>query len=163
MDMVTDMATDTVMDMEKTRSSGNGITIAVDFDGTIVEHKYPEIGKVRPFAFETLKALESEGYRLILWTSREGKRQEEAVEFCRKNGLTFYAVNSNTPPGYLFGDKTDKSKKIVADIYIDDHNLGGLPDWGEIYAMVTGTKEQMKSKKRPWWKKIFRRKSRSRR
>lgn len=161
--MDTAMAMDTDMVMEKMRSSGNGITIAVDFDGTIVEHKYPDIGKVRPFAFETLKALESEGYRLILWTSREGKLQEDAVAFCQKNGLTFYAVNSNNPPGYLFEDKSSKSKKIVADIYIDDHNLGGLPDWGEIYAMVTGTKEKMKTKKRPWWKRIFRKKRRYRR
>ena len=154
------MDTATVTDMEKTKSSGKGITIAVDFDGTIVEHKYPEIGKVKPFAFETLKALESEGYRLILWTSREGKRQDEAVEFCKERGLVFYAVNSNHPPGYLFEGKSNASKKLVADIYIDDHNLGGLPDWGEIYTIVTGTKDQLK--RRPWWKRLFHRKRRKR-
>ena len=148
-----DMVMDTDMVMAKTTSSGRGITIAVDFDGTIVEHKYPEIGKVKPFAFETLQALESEGYRLILWTSREGKRQEEAVEFCLQHGLKFYAVNSNHPPGYLFEGKSAASKKLVADIYIDDHNLGGLPDWGDIYAMVTGTKDKLK--RRPWWKRVF--------
>ena len=144
------------MDMAKTTSSGRGITIAVDFDGTIVEHRYPEIGKVKPFAFETLKALESEGYCLILWTSREGKRQDEAVEFCKQHGLTFYAVNSNHPPGYLFEGKGNVSKKLIADIYIDDHNLGGLPDWGTIYELVTGIKKRIK--RRPWWQRVFQRK-----
>ena len=155
---VTAMATAT--DMAKMTGSGKGITLAIDFDGTIVEHKYPEIGKVKPFAFETLKALESEGYRLILWTSREGKRQDEAVEFCKQHGLEFYAVNSNHPPGYLFEGKTEKSKKLVADIYIDDHNLGGLPDWGTIYELVTGTKKKIK--RRPWWWRLFHKKKRHR-
>ncbi|HAW51174.1 MAG TPA: hydrolase, partial [Flavobacteriales bacterium] len=46
----------------------NAKTIAVDFDGTIVEHAYPEIGKEMLFAFETLKALRDKGHKLILWT-----------------------------------------------------------------------------------------------
>ena len=103
--------------------------IAVDFDGTIVEHKYPKIGKPLPFAFETLKMLIDAGHRLILWTVREGKELEEAVEFCRKNGVEFYAVNSNYPDEI----PTDpQPRKIVADIYIDDRNFGGFPGWGEI-------------------------------
>ena len=114
------------------------MTIAVDFDGTIVEHKYPKIGKERPFAIETLKALQAEGHRLILWTSRDGELLEEAVEFCRKNGLTFYAVNSSTPSDALFaGRPTGFSSKIQADIYIDDRNVGGLPEWGVIYEIIT--------------------------
>ena len=68
--------------------------IAVDFDGTIVEHRYPAIGRERPFAIETLKKLAKEGHRLILWTVREGRLLEEAVQFCRERGLEFYAVNS---------------------------------------------------------------------
>ena len=73
----------------------NGIKIAVDFDGTVVEHQYPEIGKEKLFAFQTLKELEKRGARLILWTFRAGKELEEAVEYCRKNGREFYAVNKN--------------------------------------------------------------------
>ena len=75
----------------------SGIKIAVDFDGTIVEHEYPEIGKEMLFAFLTLKELNKKGARLILWTFRSGKELEEAVEFCRKNGVEFYAVNKNYP------------------------------------------------------------------
>ena len=67
--------------------------IAVDFDGTIVEHKYPEIGRELPFAIETLKKLQQERHRLILWSVREGKLLQEAVDFCRERGLEFYAVN----------------------------------------------------------------------
>lgn len=109
------------------------MTIAVDFDGTIVEHKYPEIGREKPFAIETLKQLQQEGNRLILWTSRENKLLDEAIAFCHERGLDFYAVNSNEPADALFHSHTTK---VIADVYIDDHNLGGLPDWGTIYEMI---------------------------
>ncbi|MBR1510053.1 MAG: hypothetical protein IJ623_05340 [Bacteroidales bacterium] len=116
------------------------MTIAVDFDGTIVEHKYPKIGREKPFAIDTLRRMQSKGHKLILWTSREGELLEDAILFCKDRGLTFYAINSDTPAGSLnFSDKTT-SKKLVADIYIDDRNLGGLPDWGEIYEIVNGTR-----------------------
>ena len=71
--------------------------IAVDFDGTIVEHKYPAIGKEIPFAFETLRKLQTEHHKLILWSVREGKLLDEAVTFCRERGLEFYAVNRDYP------------------------------------------------------------------
>ena len=71
--------------------------IAVDFDGTIVEHRYPEIGKEIPFAVATLKQLIREGHLLILWSVREGELLDEAVEWCRAKGIEFYAVNSDYP------------------------------------------------------------------
>jgi len=106
------------------------IKIAVDFDGTIVEHDYPKIGKEKLFAFRTLKELEKQGARLILWTFRSGKELEEAVEYCRINGIEFYAVNKNYPEE--IHDET-VSRKIDADIYIDDKNLGGFPGWSEVW------------------------------
>ncbi len=111
----------------------NNIKIAIDFDGTIVEHQYPEIGKEKLFAFRTLKELEKKGARLILWTFRTGKELEEAVEFCRKNGIEFYAVNKNYPEEIL--DDT-VSRKIDADIYIDDKNLEGFPGWSEVWQIM---------------------------
>jgi len=109
--------------------------IAVDFDGTIVEHRYPSIGKELPFATETLRKLAEEGHRLILWTVREGKLLEEAVEFCRERGLEFYAVNRDYPEEAK--EKNNHfSRKLKVDLWIDDRNLGGLPDWGTIYEMV---------------------------
>jgi hydroxymethylpyrimidine pyrophosphatase-like HAD family hydrolase len=125
--------------------------IAIDFDGTIVEHRYPEIGRIRPFAFETIKALQSKKHQVILWSHRAGDRLEEAVEFCRKHGVEFYAVNKNYPE-----EKWDanESRKILADIYIDDRNLGGVPSWGEIYQMICPEEDLSPEKsKKSWWKK----------
>jgi len=109
------------------------IRIAVDFDGTIVEHEYPGIGKEKLFAFQTLKELEKLGARLILWTFRAGPELDEAVEYCRKNGIEFYAVNKNYPEEVF--DETI-SRKIDADIFIDDKNIGGFPGWSEIWQML---------------------------
>ena len=112
--------------------------IAVDFDGTIVEHKYPSIGKEKPFAVETLRQLANDGHTLILWTVRHGKLLDDALKWCRDRGLVFFAVNSNYPEGSLFGKNSSAaSPKIEADLFIDDCNLGGLPDWGEIYQMIS--------------------------
>lgn len=108
--------------------------IAVDFDGTIVEHKYPYIGKEIPFAIETLKKLKEEKHTLILWSVREGKLLEEAINFCKERGLEFYAANSNYPEEKTTHDHF--SRKLKADLFIDDRNLGGLPDWGTIYKMI---------------------------
>jgi len=112
----------------------NKLTIAVDFDGTIVEDAYPGIGKPLIFAFETLKKLQEDGHRLILWTYRSGIRLEETVDFCENNGIVFYAINKSFPEEQF--DYT-KSRKIHADIFIDDRNIGGLLAWGEIYQQLT--------------------------
>ena len=109
--------------------------IAVDFDGTIVEHKYPAIGETKLFAFETLKALQKKGFRLIMWTYRAGAELEEAVEFCRENGLEFYAINKNYPEEEFI--EGEISRKINADIYIDDKNIGGFLGWSKIWELIT--------------------------
>lgn len=131
--------------------------IAVDFDGTIVEHRYPSIGKERDGAIDTLRKLAREGNRLILWTVREGELLQEAVDFCRSRGLEFYAVNSNVPQNDLFLSTAKAvSGKVSADIYIDDRNIGGLPDWDTIYALVNGLREKkMKKYKKSFWQKLF--------
>ncbi|WP_319227458.1 BT0820 family HAD-type phosphatase [Draconibacterium orientale] len=128
------------------------LTIAVDFDGTIVEHKYPRIGEELPFAIETLRALQEKGHKLILWTYRSEIELDEAVEFCREKGLEFYAVNKNYPEEKM-NDKI--SRKILADLYIDDRNYGGMPEWTEIFYSLHPEErvaiEQTKSKS--WWKR----------
>ena len=136
--------------------------IAVDFDGTIVEHKYPEIGQEVPFAIETLKMLIKDQHRLILWSVREGALLDEAVEWCRARGVEFYAVNKDYPE-----EEKEKnnhfSRKLKADFFIDDRNVGGLPEWGQIYQMISQNKtyrqlireqlsvNQEPSKKKHWW------------
>lgn len=109
--------------------------IAVDFDGTIVEHKYPKIGKELPFATETLKRLIKDGHRLILWTVRSGSLLQEAIDWCEERGVVFWAANKDYESDE--GNGASGSPKVKADYYIDDRNLGGLPDWGVIYDMIT--------------------------
>lgn len=104
--------------------------IAVDFDGTIVEHRFPEIGEPIDNAFEALMTFKEEGHQLILWTCRNDddpalngrKVLTEAVEFCRARGLEFDAVNANVP-----GLGFNPSPKVYADVYIDDR--AQVPFW----------------------------------
>ena len=112
------------------------MTIAVDFDGTIVEHRYPAIGREIPFAIQTLKMLIKDQHRLILWSVREGKTLQEAVDWCKERGVEFYAVNKDYPEETQEGNK-NYSRKLKVDMFIDDRNLGGIPDWGMIYQMIT--------------------------
>ena len=144
--------------------------IAVDFDGTIVEHRYPEIGKEIPFAVATLKELQKDGHKLILWTVREGEYLEAAVKWCEERGLRFIAVNQNLDengPGESLETNSSYSRKLKAHLFIDDRNIGGLLDWGVVYELVSKrmnyeqylisqgdnppTLNRQKEKK-PWWK-----------
>lgn len=111
------------------------MVIAVGFDGTIVENRYPEIGPEIAFATETLKMLIADRHKVILWTVREGKQLEEAVEWCKKRGVEFYAVNRDYPEETVESNN-HFSRKIKAEIWIDDKNVGELPDWGTIYQMI---------------------------
>ncbi|MFD2823015.1 BT0820 family HAD-type phosphatase [Lacinutrix iliipiscaria] len=113
------------------------LILAIDFDGTIVDDAYPKVGKPKLFAIETLKKLQQDGHRLILWTYRSGKPLEEAVAFCKSKGITFYAVNKSFPEEQY--DDT-KSRKIHADLFIDDRNIGGFLGWGEVYQRLSNPK-----------------------
>ncbi len=144
------------------------MTIAVDFDGTIVEHRYPAIGREIPFAIQTLKMLIKDQHRLILWSVREGKTLQEAVDWCKERGVEFYAVNKDYPEETQEGNK-NYSRKLKVDLFIDDRNLGGIPDWGMIYQMISqGTTWQdllqdvrrnarlensFEKKKKHWWQR----------
>jgi hypothetical protein len=139
------------------------MTIAVDFDGTIVSHEYPKIGKEIPFATQTLKMLINDGHKLILWTVREGKLLDEAIQWCHEHGIDFYAVNKDYPEE----DKENNnhfSRKLKVDMWIDDRNVGGLPDWGTIYRLISEGKTLQElllsendssytpqKSKRKWW------------
>ncbi|MBE6307886.1 MAG: hypothetical protein E7087_01080 [Bacteroidales bacterium] len=112
--------------------------IAVDFDGTIVEHCYPEIGKEIPFATTTLKMLIADRHQLILWTVRRGELLQAAVDWCKERGVEFYAVNKNFPEEVVENDGC--YNKVNAELFIDDRNLGGLPDWGKIYQIIKENK-----------------------
>ena len=97
--------------------------IAIDFDGTIVEHRFPEIGNPLPDAFETLKKWQFKGHELILWTCREDKLLLEALYFCEGNGLYFHAINENVKSTKI------APRKVYADWYIDDRAMLKKIDW----------------------------------
>ncbi len=95
------------------------MTIAVDFDGTICDHTYPTIGNDVPGAFHWLSIFQKHGVKLILWTMRDGKELQDAVDHCAMRGISFFAVNSN-PDQYIW----TSSPKVYANIYIDDAAFG---------------------------------------
>jgi len=120
------------------------LIIAIDFDGTIVEDAYPNIGKPMIFAFETMKKLQSEGHRLILWTYRTDKKLQEAVNFCKQQGLEFYAINKSYPEEEFDGKI---SRKINATFFVDDRNIGGFIGWTAVHKLLLNYEPEIKKKK----------------
>lgn len=96
--------------------------IAVDFDGTIVENAYPEIGKPNYQLVNILIHLQKLGHTIILYTCRDGELLQDAVNTCRHLGLVPDYVNENAPA--LIEQYGADCRKISADIYIDDRHLG---------------------------------------
>lgn len=91
--------------------------IGIDFDGTIVENKFPDMGSEVPFAISTLKILQQKGHKFILWTVRADDKLEEAVSFLKNKGILLYGINNNpTQP--------TTSPKIYCHYYIDDRSIG---------------------------------------
>lgn len=99
--------------------------VAVDFDGTLCADAFPEIGEPRPLVIEYVKALAAHGSKIILHTSREnGTRRllDEAVEFCKAQGIPLFAVNENPGNTYAeaIGPTYKDNRKVYANLYIDD-------------------------------------------
>lgn len=136
-------------------------TIAVDFDGTIVTHEYPKIGTELPFATETLKMLIRDHHKLILWSVREGKLLDEAVEWCRERGVEFWAVNKDYPEESLRTTITSPaSSKPTGSLTTE---VSAVCLIGEIYQIITNHtsyrrvlkqkfgEQQEAPKKKHWW------------
>ena len=114
------------------------LMIAVDFDGTIAEHRFPAIGDPMPRAFEVLKELQEAGHRLILWTCREDYGHNisqqyltDATDFCEEHGIVFDAVNESIKEEEFRPDGALR-RKPYAHYYIDDAIVGGFPGWDAI-------------------------------
>ena len=110
------------------------MVIAVDFDGTIVEDAYPNIGRVREYAKEVINNLTDEGHFITIWTCRTGKHLLEAELFLLGEDIRYHKINQHHPKDLLkYGDF---GPKIGADVYIDDKCVAGLPSWPEIYQII---------------------------
>jgi hydroxymethylpyrimidine pyrophosphatase-like HAD family hydrolase len=92
--------------------------IGIDFDGTIVTHEYPNIGKPVPHALETIREIQRWGNRIILYTMRSGDKLQEAIDYCTENGIQLWAANEN-PDQHTW----TSSPKVYCHVYIDDAAL----------------------------------------
>jgi len=108
--------------------------IAIDFDNTICRSTYPVIEGLQPYAKEVINKLYDEGHYIILWTCRAGIELENALNFLLLNGIPFHRINDHHPDMVeLYGGN---SRKVYADVYIDDKQVGGLPSWLSIYEIL---------------------------
>lgn len=96
-----------------------GVIIALDFDGTLVYHRYPLVGETIPHSLDVLHWLQKNGATFVLNTMRSGGRLNEAVKYCEANGIDLYGVNENPTQ-----KEWTNSPKVYANIYIDDAALG---------------------------------------
>lgn len=98
---------------------------AIDFDGTIVEDKWPQIGELNRPVYNFIRGIQDLGCQWVLWTCRNGKQLQQAIDFCMEHGLVPTAINENVPDIVI--GKGINPRKVYADIYIDDHVPGGKP------------------------------------
>lgn len=121
------------------------MTLAIDFDGTIVEEIYPGIGPEIENAKKYINLLFDEGFYIIIWTCRTDIALLEAEMFLHDNGFKFHKINEHKP--HQIHKYGNNGRKISADIYIDNKNLGGLPSWEEIYKLIYYHKDLGTTKK----------------
>lgn len=108
--------------------------VAIDFDGTIVQDRYPAIGVMQPYAKDVIRRMYEDGHYIILWTSRSGDALLGAINYLLDKGIPFHRVNDSEPANRALYD-TD-TRKIYADVYIDDKIVGGFPGWQAIEAFI---------------------------
>lgn len=95
--------------------------IAVDFDGTLCENKFPDIGEPKQDVIKMVQEYKEKGWKIILWTCRNYEFLDRAVMWCMRHGLEFDAINKNLPEVQeIFGGDT---RKVFADLYLDDKNV----------------------------------------
>ena len=99
--------------------------VAIDFDGVLVENRFPDIGDEVPCMVELARDLMRRGHEVILWTSRVDERLTEAVRWCEARGIEFSAVNENAPSNRAAFESQypNGTRKVYADVYLDDHSV----------------------------------------
>ena len=105
--------------------------IAVDFDGTVVKHAYPKIGTLKEGAKEALVAFHEAGHKIIIWTCRAGQEERDVRAFLQANEIPFDTIN-NPIMGADLG-----TRKVYADLYIDDKGIQFDENWDEIKRVIT--------------------------
>lgn len=130
--------------------------VAVDFDGTLCTHAFPEIGEPKHKTIEFVRSLASSGSKIILHTCREnGTRRllDEAVAFCEAHRIPIFAVNENPENQFaaLIGLKPSDGRKVIADLYIDDKSLNpALIEQSELHGYWNRHMDSIRSPESPW-------------
>jgi len=119
------------------------MVFAVDFDGTIVEHRFPEIGEELPHATEVLKALQRVGHKIIIWTCRCEPYLAPMTKWLEEHGIVPDAVNSN-----VYAVSAFACPKILADVYLDDRNFPAFPGWMTVHAKYVPLSRKQNSEER---------------
>ena len=96
----------------------------IDFDGTIVENKWPDIGEPKQKVVDYIKQLQDKGHKWVLLTCRHDDGLISALTWLFIHGLYPAAVNDNTTE--KIAEFNSNPRKVYADVYIDDHNAGGV-------------------------------------
>lgn len=116
--------------------------IAIDFDGTIVEDRFPEIGSLKEGAREVINKLYLQ-HTIIIWTCRTGRIKNAAEHFLKRNNIQFHYINESCENNVRKHNNID-TRKVFADIYIDDRNLGFVVDWFEIERQIRRAEQLQK-------------------
>lgn len=118
------------------------LVISIDFDGTICDLAYPEIGELKKDARKYIRKMKKDGHKIIINTCRSGRFEGYAQEFLDNNLIPYDYINSNLPE--LIEQYGQDCRKISADVYIDDKCLMGLPEtWEEIYNLIQQKNEKL--------------------
>ena len=112
------------------------LVIAIDFDGTIVTNKYPDIGYLKRNAKKVINELFDAGHEIIINSCRQGKEEQDMIDFLKQMGIKYSAVNENLC--YRIEEYNNDCRKIGADVYIDDKAYPcNIMNWNEIYRFIT--------------------------
>jgi hypothetical protein len=116
--------------------------LAIDFDGTLHDGTYFNIGMPKPGAVKYMKKIKDEGHYIIIWTCREGDKQQKMKEWLKKKEIPYNVINDNNP--VKTAEYKSNSRKVFADMYIDDKNILGVPSWDKIYNMISNKSNGLK-------------------
>lgn len=114
------------------------LVIGVDFDGTLVEEAFPEIGALKQETVEFINQAKKQGHLIIIWTARSNQKADEAKEFLEKNNIYYDYFNENPEDPYAL--RGEQGRKIFCDIYLDDRCIH-IDDIDKAFNVLNGHKK----------------------
>jgi hydroxymethylpyrimidine pyrophosphatase-like HAD family hydrolase len=100
---------------------GKRLVLGIDFDGTIVEEAFPNIGAIKPRTVELMEKAMWAGHLIVVWTARSGQAEIDAINFLKENKIPYHYVNENPEDPYAI--KGEQGRKIFCDYYLDDRGI----------------------------------------